>query len=104
MCQVTAQAHFHALGLRERTWNLPVMMAFVLSLIWRQIGSVCEAVRTRNREGRLWADEWKVSQQALEQRFSSLPADLFKCVLDEVLPLMAARWATRPRPLPPVLQ
>jgi hypothetical protein len=44
-------AHFHDLGLRERTLNLPVMMAFVLSLIWRQLGSVAEAVRTLNREG-----------------------------------------------------
>src|SRR5205085_11247805 len=67
-------AHFHDLGLRARTLNLPVMMAFVLSVIWRQIGSVREAVRTLNREGLLWVDERKVSQQAIEQRFSSLPA------------------------------
>lgn len=97
-------AHFPDLGLRERTLNLPVMMAFVLSLIWRQIGSVCEAVRTLNREGLLWVDERQVSQQAVEQRFSSLPADLFQRVMDEILPLMAARWATRTRPLPPALQ
>ncbi|MFN8569526.1 MAG: IS4 family transposase [Kouleothrix sp.] len=97
-------AHFHDLGLRERTLNLPVMMAFVLSLIWRQIGSVREAVRTLNREGLLWVDERKVSQQAVEQRFSSLPAKLFQRVLGEILPLMAARWAARTRPLPPALQ
>src|SRR5499426_197691 len=47
-------AHFHELGLRERTLNLLVMMAFVLSLIWRQLGSVAEAVRVLNREGLLW--------------------------------------------------
>ncbi len=46
-------AHFHDLGLRERLLNLPVMMAFVLSLIWRQLGSVAEAVRVLNREGLL---------------------------------------------------
>nr|WP_255604374.1 hypothetical protein [Oscillochloris sp. ZM17-4] len=97
-------AHFHALGLRERTLNLPVMMAFVLSLIWRQLGSVTEAVRTLNREGLLWVDERQVSQQAIEQRFSSLPASLFQRVLDEILPLMAARWQARTRPLPPALQ
>ncbi|NTU80202.1 MAG: IS4 family transposase [Chloroflexales bacterium] len=97
-------AHFHALGLRARTLNLPVMMAFVLSLIWRQLGSVCEAVRTLNREGLLWVDEREVSQQAVEQRFSSLPADLFQRVVDEILPLMAARWAACIRPLPPALQ
>src|SRR6476660_8002386 len=36
---------FHAMGLRERILTLPVMMAFVLSLIWRHLGSVSEATR-----------------------------------------------------------
>ena len=52
----------------------------------------------------LAADRLGLRSRPLEQRFSSLSADLFKRVLDEVLPLMAARWATRPRPLPPALQ
>ena len=38
-------AHFYDLGLRERILNLLVMMAFVLSLIWRQLDWVAEAVR-----------------------------------------------------------
>ena len=38
-------AAFHAMGLRERILTLPVMMAFVLSLIWRHLGSVSEATR-----------------------------------------------------------
>ena len=81
-----------------------VMMAFVLSLIWRQLGSVTEAVRTLNREGLLWVDERKVTQQAVEQRFSSLPAVLFERVFHELLPLMAERWQNRTRPLPPALR
>jgi Transposase DDE domain len=97
-------AHFYDLGLRARVLNLPVMMAFVLSLIWRQLGSVTEAVRTLNREGLLWVDERPVSQQAVEQRFSSLPAVLFERVLQEILPAMTAGWAERARPLPPALQ
>jgi hypothetical protein len=97
-------AHFYDLGLRARVLNLPVMMAFVLSLIWRQLGSVTEAVRTLNREGLLWVDERKVSQQAIEQRFSSLPAVLFERVLHEILPAMGMRWQTRTRPLPPALR
>jgi hypothetical protein len=96
-------ARFHALGLRQRTLNLPVMMAFVLSLIWRQLGSVTEAVRTLKREGLLWVDECKVSQQAVEQRFSSLPSVLFERVFRELLPLMRERWQSRTRPLPPAL-
>ena len=97
-------AHFYDLGLRARVLNLPVMMAFVLSLIWRQLGSVTETVRTLNREGLRWVNERQVSQQAVEQRFSTLPAVLFERVLQEVLPLMTARWANRTRPLPPALQ
>src|SRR5262245_32149737 len=97
-------AHFQELGLRERLLNLPVMMAFVLSLIWRQLGSVAEAVRVLNREGLLWVNERKVSQQAVEQRLGSLPAVLFERVLQEVLPVMTGRWQARTRPLPPALR
>jgi len=32
--------YFHQLGLRERTLGLVVMVAFVLEMIWRQIGGV----------------------------------------------------------------
>ena len=45
-------ALFHQMGLRARTLSLPVMVAFVLSLIWRQIGAVSEAaVCVLEREG-----------------------------------------------------
>lgn len=41
-----SQVHaFHTLGLRARLLTLPVMMAFVVSLIWRHLGSMCKAVR-----------------------------------------------------------
>jgi len=97
-------AYFHELGLRERILNLPVMMAFVLSLIWRHLGSVCEAVRVLKHEGLLWVDALKVSQQAVEQRLGSLPAHLFERVLGDILPVMAQRWHSRTRPLPPAVQ
>ena len=96
-------AYFHDLGLRERLLTLPVMMAFVLSLIWRHLGSVSEAVRVLKREGLLWVDALQVSQQALEQRLGSLPCVLFERVLQELLPVMAQRWQARKRPLPPAL-
>ena len=47
--------HFHQLGLRERLLTLPVMVAFVLSLFWRQIGSVCELTHLVQIEALLWA-------------------------------------------------
>jgi DDE family transposase len=96
-------AYFHALGLRERTLTLPVMMAFVLSLIWRQIGSVTEAVRCLEREGLLWTAPLPVSQQAVEQRLRSLPAELFRRVLHDVLPRLHERAAARRLPTPPAL-
>src|SRR5918911_481922 len=96
-------AHFHELGLRERILTLPIMMAFVLSLIWRHLGSVSEAVRVLKLEGMLWAPPQQVSQQALEQRLGSLPARLFARVFDEVLPHLSARWQARSRPLAPAL-
>ena len=45
---------YRALGLRVRTLTLFVMMALVLSLIWRQVGNVSEGVRLLNTEGLLW--------------------------------------------------
>jgi hypothetical protein len=96
-------ATFRTLGLRERVLTLPIMVAFVLSLIWRQLGSVTEAVRTLNLHGVLWAPPTSVSQQAAEQRLRNLPPRLFAAVWADVLPQLHARWQARTRPLPPVL-
>ena len=93
--------YFHSLGLRERTLNLVVMVAFVLEMIWRQIGGVNELARLIQTESILWASPRKVSQQALSQRLISLPSDLFLKILLSILPLMQERWAERKRPLPP---
>src|SRR5439155_23531864 len=97
-------AHFHQLGLRERVLTLPVMVAFVLSLLWRHIGSVREAVRVLNEEGLLWTDPMPVSPQALLQRLRSVPPVLFANILADVLPEMQARWTRRTRPLPEALR
>lgn len=96
-------AAFRDRGLRERALTLPVMVAFVLSLIWRQLGSVAEAVRVLTAEGVLWADALAVSPQAVPQRLRRLPAALFERVLTDVLPQMRQRWQARRRPLPPPL-
>ena len=89
--------------LRARTLTLVVMMAFVLSLIWRQVGNVSEGVRLLNHEGLLWAAALSVSQQAMNERLGSLPAELFLKVLVAVLPVFRTRWQARQRPLPPEL-
>ena len=95
--------HFRSLGLRERVLTLPVMVALVLSMIWRQVGSVATLLRLLNEEGFLWTSPVQVSEQALQQRLRGFPAELFGRVLREVLPRLEERWQTRSRPLPPEL-
>jgi hypothetical protein len=95
--------HFRRLGLRERVLTLPVMVALVLSMIWRQVGSVATLLRLLNEEGFLWTAPTLVSEQALSQRLRGFPAELFWRVLREVLPRMEERWQARHRPLPPEL-
>lgn len=97
-------AHYQRLGMRDRTLTLPVMVAFVLSLLWRQMGAVSEAVRILQREGLLWTGKLKVSQQALSQRLRTFPHALFEAVLLSVLPAMQARWQQRKRPVPLCVQ
>src|SRR5919206_1834949 len=83
--------HFRSLGLRERTLPLPVMVALVLSMIWRQIGSVATLLRLVNEEGFLWTAPIQVSEQALSQRLRGFPAELFWRVLQTLLPPLEER-------------
>lgn len=92
---------FRQMGLRQRTLTLPVMMALLLSAVWRQIAAVNELARLIRDEAVLWEDPKQVSQQALSERFNTLPAILFLNVLNELLPLMQQRWKKRERPLSP---
>jgi len=96
-------AYYRQLGLRERILTLPVMMALLLTLLWRQVGSVCELVRMLGRERLLWAEPGLVSQQAVSQRLHSFPAELAERVLWDVLERMRVRWQARTRPLPPTV-
>ncbi len=93
-------SYFHRLGLRERTLSFVVMVAFVLEMVWRQIGSVNALARMVQKEAILWEQPRKVSQQALSQRLTSLPSELFLRVLLEILPKAQERWMQRERPLP----
>lgn len=96
-------AAFWDAGLRQRILTLPVMVALVLSAIWRQMGSVRETVRVLNREGMLWTAPLDVSRKAVSDRLRAFPAHLFHNVLMEVLPQMQERWEKRVRPLPPAI-
>jgi len=73
-------------GLRDRLLNLPTMLALVLAMVWRQIGSVCELVRLLSHEGLLWTEPMSVRQQALSKRLLCFPAGLFERVLRGLQP------------------
>lgn len=92
---------FRQMGLRERTLTLPVMMALLLSAVWRQVAAVNELARLIRDEAVLWEEPKRVTQQALSERFNTLPAILFLNILNLLLPLMQKRWQERERPLPP---
>jgi len=98
------EARYKELGLRNRTLTLSVMVAIVVSMIWRQIGSGgTEAARLLVLEGLLWVSHIVVSQQAVSERLRVFPSELFLNILIHILPKLHERWAARERPLPQVL-
>jgi hypothetical protein len=97
-------AHYRALGLRNRILTLPVMVALVLAMLWRQVPGVNALQRLLSRERILWSERIHVSQPALAERFLTFPAELFERVLHNVLAQLPARLAARTRPLPTALQ
>jgi hypothetical protein len=103
---IDAQASYYRhLGLRNRILSLPLMVAAVLSLLWRNVPSVHELCRMLAREDLLWCQAVEISQQSLAQRFLEFPAELFERVFLEVLPCLQQRWQQRQkRPLPESIQ
>ena len=99
---VTAQMdYYRQLGMRSRILNLPLMVAAVLTMLWRQVPSVNELTRMLAREDLLWCEAVNVSQQSLSERFLVFPAVLFERVFKELLPQLQHRWHHRHnRPLP----
>ena len=96
--------HYHRLGLRERILTLPVSVALVLTLVWRQVPSVMELVRLLAREDLLWVPPTHVSQQAIDQRLRTLPGALFAELWTRILPHLHARATARTRPFTPVVR
>jgi hypothetical protein len=94
---------YHDLGLRERILTLPVMVALVLTMVWRQVPAVSQLVRMVSRDSLLWTPPINVSQKAFSLRLGSLPEQLFASVLTGLLPEFLARSLARCRPHPPVV-
>lgn len=98
------QGWFAQFGLRWRKLTLSVMVAIVISLIWRQIGAGgSEAARLLQLEGLLWVPTMVVSQQAISERLRTFPARVFFHLLVSRLPMFQQRSQARQRPLPPTL-
>lgn len=95
--------YYHRLGLRWRILNLPIMVALVLTMIWRHVPSASTLIQMLTRETLLWSPPIRVTQQAFSQRLRTLPAQLFKEVLEAVVPNLLLRAMARKRPQPPVI-
>jgi len=94
-CVYNQLAYYRSFDMRSRILSLPLMLAVVLSLLWRQVPSVRELNRMLARENLLWAKAVKVSQQALSQRLLSFPASLFERVLKDLIVLLSERCQQR---------
>jgi Transposase DDE domain len=93
-------SYYRQLGMRSRILTLPLMIAAVLTILWRQVPSVHELCRLLAREDLLWCQAVKVRQQSLSERFLVFPAELFERVYKALLPDLQKHWADRKRPLP----
>lgn len=67
------------------------MVAFVLSLVYRQMASLSEGLRTLQLQGMLWVAPLQVSKQALSKRLQTLPATVFAQVFSHA-------WEHHPSP------
>jgi len=103
---IFAQSNYYRqLGLRNRILNLPLMLAAVLTLLWRNVPGVRELTRILARQGFLWCKPVKVSNQAMSERFLTFPAEIFERVFKEMLEEFRAKWHSRKqRQLPPSLE
>jgi hypothetical protein len=101
----TQENYYRKLRMRERILTLPLMVAAILTLLWRDVAGVRELSRILAKEGFLWCDRTKVSQQALSKRFLTFPAQLLEGVFKDILPSLKERWSQRKnRPLPESVQ
>ena len=102
---IAQEKSYRQMGMRDRILNLPLMVAAVLTLIWRDVAGVTELTRMLNREGFLWCKPKQVTQQALSERFLTFPAEIFENIFKELLPEFERRWHSRKqRPLPESIQ
>lgn len=95
------QKYYKQLGLRDRVLNLSLMVAVVLTLLWRQVPGVQELTRLLAREDLLWCRATTIAQKSLSERFLVFPSELFERVFKDLIPQLHLNWQQRlRRPLP----
>jgi hypothetical protein len=85
--------------MRQRLLTLPVMVAIVVSLVWRRVPAVAEGQKVLAQEGLLWTPPLPVSPQAITTRLDVLPAAVMGQLFAEVctrLPAQAAPSVCHP--------
>jgi Transposase DDE domain len=85
--------------LRQRLLTLPVMVAIIVSLVWRRVPSIAEVQKVLTREGLLGMVPRQVSPQALTKRLDVLPATVMGQLFAEVCTRLQAQ-PPPPRPHP----
>lgn len=80
--------------LRARLLTLPVMVAIIVSLVWRRLAAVAEVRRVLAHEGLLWVQPLQVSEQAIARRLDTLPAG----VMGELFAEVCTRLQAQPLP------
>src|SRR4030095_5549111 len=70
--------------MRARLLTLPVMVALIVSLVWRRLGAIAEVARVLAQDGLLWVAPLRVSEQAIAKRLDTLPARALAEVFTEV--------------------
>jgi hypothetical protein len=82
--------------MRQRLLTLPVIVAIMVSLVWRRVPSIAEVQKVLAREGLLGMAPLQVSPQAITTRLDVLPAVVME-------PLLAAVCSRRQAQAPPAV-
>lgn len=84
--------------LRSRVLTLPVMMAIVVSLVYRRIPGLREVNRVLAQFGLMWVKPCVVSVEAISNRLQSLPVTLFIEIFNQVTERIRLKERTTPIP------
>src|SRR5262252_6689609 len=70
--------------MRQRLLTLPVIVAIMVSLVWRRVPSIAEVQKVLAREGLLGMAPLQVTSQAITKRLDVLPAVVIGQLFTEV--------------------